>query len=488
MAATDKIKMDLSNVDECFPADFTEEQKAEAKTVFYKELAEVAHRFYGGKMQTVPKAGLFGFNWFNAWYTPGVSRVSTTIRDNNDESLFLSNRGNTVAVISDSTRVLGDGNVTPPGGLGVMEGKAMLMKYLGGIDAVALCMDSRNEEGKNDPAKLIEFVKRAQYSFGAVNLEDISQPNCYRVLDELRDACTIPVWHDDQQGTACVTLAGIINALKLAGKKMSEAKFVFLGAGASNTTGLRLILTAGGDPQKFIMFDTKGGLHKNRLDVKADPRNYRKWEVCERTNPACIDKIEEAVVGADVLIALSTPGPNVVKPEWIKKMADKPIVFCCANPVPEIYPYMAKEAGAFIVATGRGDFPNQVNNSVGFPGILKGALLVRAKRITDNMAIAASYSLANYAEKRGINPDNIIPTMDETGVFPTEAADVAMAAIKDGVARVPITWQEAYDKAEKDIKESRSMTACLTQNGYIKDFPQEKIQEAFEKALTEVKH
>ena len=198
----------------------------------------------------------------HAW---GVSRVSTTIRDNNDESLFLSNRGNTVTVISDSTRVLGDGNVTPPGGLGVMEGKAMLMKYLGGIDAVALCMDSRNEEGKNDPAKLIEFVKRAQYSFGAVNLEDISQPNCYRVLDELRDACTIPVWHDDQQGTACVTLAGIINALKLAGKKMSEAKFVFLGAGASNTTGLRLILTAGGDPQKFIMFDTNCGFSQEQV-------------------------------------------------------------------------------------------------------------------------------------------------------------------------------------------------------------------------------
>jgi len=176
----------------------------------------------------------------------------------------------------------------------------------------------------------------------------------------------------------------------------------------------------------------------------------------------------------------------VVKPEWIKAMAPKPIVFCCANPVPEIYPYEAKAAGAFIVATGRGDFPNQVNNSVGFPGILKGALLVRARAITDNMAIAASYSLARYAEKRGINPDNIIPTMDEAAVFPTEAADVAMAAIKDGVARIEMTWQEAYDRAAADIKQSREMTKLLMDRGYIRDFPEEKIQEAFKFACDSV--
>ena len=183
----------LDNLNSLFPDDFTKEQIAKGKTLFLKNLALAAHRFYGGKMITVPKAGVFGFNWFNVWYTPGVSKISTTIRDNNDESFEISNRGNLVAVVSDSTRVLGDGNVTPPGGLGVMEGKAFLMKYLGGVDGIALCMDSRNEKGEHDPDKIIDFVKMAQPSFGAINLEDISQPNCYKVLDTLREEADIPV-------------------------------------------------------------------------------------------------------------------------------------------------------------------------------------------------------------------------------------------------------------------------------------------------------
>ncbi len=194
-----KISVYLDNLDESFPDGFTPEQIAKAKTLFYKHLSESAHRFYGGKIQVLPKAGLFGFNWFNVWYTPGVSKVSTAIRDNNEASFELSSRGNMVAVVSDSTRVLGDGDFTPSGGLGVMEGKAFLMKYLGGIDAVPLCIDSRDKNGKNDPEAIIEFVKRCQHSFGAVNLEDISQPNCYRVLDVLREECDIPVWHDDRR-------------------------------------------------------------------------------------------------------------------------------------------------------------------------------------------------------------------------------------------------------------------------------------------------
>ena len=179
----EKLALDLSNLNTVFPVDFSQEQIAKAKTLFLKKVAEGAHEFYGGKIQVVPKAGVFGFNWFNVWYTPGVSKVSTTIRDNNDTSFELSNRGNLVAVVTDSTRVLGDGDCTPPGGLGVMEGKAFLMKYLGGIDAIALCVDSKDTNGKNDPQKIIDFVKMCQPSFGAVNLEDISQPNCYKVLD-----------------------------------------------------------------------------------------------------------------------------------------------------------------------------------------------------------------------------------------------------------------------------------------------------------------
>jgi len=470
----------LENLGKIFPDNWSQEQIAKGKTTFLKRLSELAHKHYSGKIQVVPKVPVPGFNWFNVWYTPGVSKVSTTIRDNNDASFELSNRGNLVAVVSDSTRVLGDGDCTPPGGLGVMEGKAFLMKYLGGVDAVALCVDSKGKDGKNDPDKIIEFVKMCQHSFGAVNLEDISQPNCFKVLDVLREECQIPVWHDDAQGTACVTLAGLINSLKLAGKKMSEAKIVFFGAGASNTTIARLIIADGGDPKNMIMFDSKGTLHKDRADIKADPRFYRKWELCESTNPNKVQTIEEAMKGADVLISLSTPGPDTIKKEWVSLMAPKSIVFVCANPVPEIYPYAAKEAGAFIVATGRGDFPNQVNNSLGFPGILKGALIVRAQKITDEMAIAAAHSLAKYAEKRGVNPENITPTMDEADVFPVEAADVAMQAIKDGVARRVVTWDEAYQIAKKDIEYSRSLTDSLSDNGFITNPPQEMLQDALD--------
>lgn len=481
------IDFDLTNLDKAFPADFTPDQRARAQTLFLKRLALSAHEFYGGKMQTVPKCGFYGFNWFNTWYTPGVSAVSTTIRDNNDLSFALSNRGNLVAIVSDSTRVLGDGDCTPPGGLGVMEGKAMLMKYLGGVDAVALCVDSRGKDGKHDPDKIIEFVKMLQPSVGAVNLEDISQPNCFKVLDELREACDVPVWHDDAQGTACITLAGLLNALKLVGKKLSEARIVLLGAGASNSTIARLILADGGDPAKLVLFDSKGSLHAGRKDIEADTRYYRKWELCQKTNPQRYASEADALKGADVLIALSKPGPDTVKREWIRSMAPKSIVFACANPVPEIWPYAAKEEGAYIVATGRGDFPNQVNNSVCFPGILKGALLVRAKKITDEMAITCAHSIADFAESRGITPDNITATMSETEVFAREAADVAVEAIKEGVARRNITWQEAYDKAKADIAASRSMFDTLQKDGFIAKPPVSMLNEAFAWAVQQVK-
>ncbi len=482
-----KNNLSLENLESLLPDDLTQQQKAKAKTLFYKEMALKAHRFYNGKMQTLPKAPVPGFNWFNAWYTPGVSNISTTIRDDNDTSFELSNRGNLVAVVSDSTRVLGDGDCTPPGGMGVMEGKAFLMKYLGGVDGIAICVDSRNEKGENDPDKIIEFVKMLQHSFGAINLEDISQPNCYKVLDVLREECQIPVWHDDAQGTACVTLGGLINALKLVDKKIEDVKIVYYGAGASNATIARIINSYGADPAKAIMFDSKGSLNKGRSDIENDKRFYRKWELCQVTNPDNIDTMEEAMKDADVLISMSKPGPDVVKPSWIEAMADKSIVFVCANPVPEIYPYAAKEAGAYIVATGRGDFPNQVNNSVGFPGILKGALMVRASKITDNMAIAAANSIARFSEKRGINIENIIATMDESEVFPFEAADVAMQAIEDGVARKELTWQQAYDWAAADIKNARESTQCLFEKGLIEQPPESVINEALQNAINKVK-
>jgi malate dehydrogenase (oxaloacetate-decarboxylating) len=481
------IDLSLKDLASAFPADLSPDQRARAQTLFLKRLSLAAHEFFGGKMQTAPKCGLWGFNWFNVWYTPGVSSVSTAIRDDNDASFSLSNRGNLVAVVSDSTRVLGDGDCTPPGGLGVMEGKAFLMKYLGGVDATALCVDSRGADGKPDPARIIDFVKMLAPSFGAVNLEDISQPNCFRVLDELREACDIPVWHDDAQGTACVTLAGLLNALKLAGKSLGDARIVLLGAGASNTTIARLILADGGDPARLCLFDTKGSLHAGRADLEMDTRAYRKWELCRATNPTRYASEAEALRGADVLIALSTPGPDTVKREWVRSMAPKAVVFCCANPVPEIWPHAAKEEGAFIVATGRGDFPNQVNNSVCFPGLLKGALLARARKITDGMAIRCAHSIADFAERRGIAPDDITARMDETEVFAIEAADVAEEAAKEGVARASFTRREIYDKALADILASRRLADDLMRLGHIAEPPRSMLDEALAWAIKSVR-
>jgi len=480
------ISNTLAHLEQCFPENFTEEQKAKAKTLFNKKMSLAAHRFYGGKMQTLPKAPIYGFNWFNVWYTPGVSAVSTNIRDNNDESFYLSNRSNTVAVVSDSTRVLGDGDCTPPGGMGVMEGKAMLMKYLGGVDAVPLCIDSRDADGNHQPDKIIDFVKMVQHSFGAVNLEDISQPNCYKVLEELRESCDIPVWHDDAQGTACVTLAGVINALKIVNKKLSDVKIVLYGAGAANTSIARLMITDGANPDNIIIFDGRGALHKNYARYKDDPRFFPQWRLCQQTNPNCIESKEEAFRNADVVVALSKPGPDTLKPEWIASMADKAIVFACANPVPEIYPYKAKEAGAYIVATGRGDFPNQVNNSVCFPAILKGTLLVSSSRITDGMAICAAHSIADYAERQGLTADHIMPTMMDTDLFPTVAADVAMQAIKEGFARKQRSWQEVYDIAKHDILETQEIVRLFEEKGFIPGFPKSEIERILQEVCNEI--
>ncbi|MDR1072697.1 MAG: NADP-dependent malic enzyme [Treponema sp.] len=478
--------IELDRIDDFFPSHFTGEERSRAKTLFFKNLSLALHDFYNGKMQTIPKCAIEGQGWFNAWYTPGVSKISTVIRDDNDSSFALSNRGNLVAIVSDSTRVLGDGDCTPAGGLGVMEGKALLMKYLGGVDATALCVDSRDKDGKNDPEKLIEFVKMCQHSFGAVNLEDISQPNCFRVLDELRESCDIPVWHDDAQGTACVILAGLVNALKLAGKTLGRVRIVSLGAGAANVATARLIMEAGGDPGKIALFDVNGGLHAGRSDIENDPRAYRQWELCLKTNPQRIAAVEEAVKNADVLIALSAPGPDTVKRAWVRSMADKAIVFACANPMPEIWPHAAKEEGAFIVATGRGDFPNQVNNAICFPGILKGALLVRSRKITDAMVIRCSRSIAEFSEQRGISPDNIIATMDETELFARESADVAETAIKEGVARVTLSRDEAYRRAKTGIEAARRVAKHLQEMEDIVKPPKVLVEKALKEAIQEI--
>ena len=473
----------IEHLDELFPKSFDEAQKAKAKTLFYKQLSLFAHEYYRGKMSTLPKVPIESLNWFNAWYTPGVSAISTTIRDNNDRSFQLSNRSNTVAVVSDSTRVLGDGDCTPPGGLGVMEGKALIMKYLGGIDASALCIDSCDENGEHQPDKIIDFVKMVQPSFGAINLEDISQPNCFRVLDVLREECDIPVWHDDAQGTACVTLAGVLNALKIVGKRLEDVKIVLYGSGAANCSIARLMMEDGAKPKNIILFDSKGALHKNRERYANDPRYYPQWKLCQTTNPNCIDTEEEAFKGADVLVALSKPGPDTIKPEWVSLMAEKAIVFACANPVPEIYPHAAKAAGAYIVATGRGDFPNQVNNSVCFPSILKGTLLVAARKITDEMAVCAAHAIADFAERQGISPDRIMPTMMDSDLFPEVAAAVGECAVKAGLARNPLTREEIHKLAKHDIDETHRVMDLLVEQGIIEQFPETEVKRIFDEVV-----
>ncbi len=477
----------LDNLDEFFPENFTDEEKSEAKTIFLKKISLEAHKFYKGKIQVVPKAGVYGFNWFNVWYTPGVSKISTSIRDNNLLSYETTNRGNSVAVVSDSTRVLGDGDVTPAGGMGVMEGKAFLMKYLGGIDAIPLCINSKDKKGNPQPQKIIDFVNMVSPSFGAVNLEDISQPNCYRVLDDLRENCEIPVWHDDAQGTACVILAGLINAVKLAGKTLGSIKLVMMGAGAANSTIAGICIKAGVNPKNIIMFDKDGSLNSDRKDYEENEKYYHQWELCRTTNPNKINNIEDAFKNADAVIALSKPGPDTIKPSWISMMNEKSIVFSCANPVPEIYPFAAKKAGAFIVGTGRGDFPNQVNNSIGFPGILKGTLIVRASKITDNMAIAAAKALAEFAENRGINPDNIVPKMQERDVFPFVASKVGVQAINDGVANLIKSEKEIYLEAENDIKKSLELIEMMMDNNLIKKPPISLIKETIDWTIKMIK-
>jgi malate dehydrogenase (oxaloacetate-decarboxylating) len=241
------------------------------------------------------------------------------------------------------------------------------------------------------------------------------------------------------------------------------------------------------DPQNVIAFDSKGALHAGRDDVQKDTRFYRKWDLCQKTNPKRVDSIEEACKGADILCSLSTPGPDVVKKSWIQAMGPKPIVFTCANPVPEIYPHEAKEAGAYVVATGRSDFPNQVNNSMCFPGLLKGTLLSRASRVTDSMAIAAAHSLALSQQKHGLDPDHIMPTMDDVEVFPREAADVAAQAIKEGVARASITPEQVFQRADRDIKECRDVADLLMERDFIKTPPKKMIDDVLADTLAEVK-
>jgi len=427
------------------------------------------HPFYRGKMQTVPRCCVRDFNDFAIWYTPGVAAPCRAIQEDKERVYELTNKWNTVAVVSDGTRVLGLGDIGPEAGLPVMEGKALLFKYLGGVDAVPICLDTK------DPDEIIQAVKWLQPSFGGINLEDISNPKCFYILDRLRAEAQIPVWHDDQQGTAAVTLAGLINALKIVGKKKEDAKLAVNGIGAANVAILRVLFADGFKPANTIVVDSKAILHTGRTDLEEKQQeNPYKWDLCQRTNPEKRSgDIAEALKGADVCISLSKSGPGVILPEWVKGMAKDAILFACANPIPEIWPWEAQEAGVRIIATGRSDFPNQVNNSIGFPGIFRGTLDVKAKTITDEMCITAAHELARCAEDRGISEDSIAPTMGEWEVFVREAVAVGLKAIEQGVAREKADREELTRRAERMIKNARETTALLMKEGYIPPAPED---------------
>jgi len=428
------------------------------------KIAVEASRRYGGKVMVLPKVPVRSLQDFSIWYTPGVAAVSREISRDVDKSFEYTWRWNAIAVLTDGTRVLGLGDVGPEAAMPVMEGKSLLYKYLGGVDAVPLPVRV------STPDDLVNIGKAIEPAFGGINLEDIESPKCFYVLDKLRKELKIAVWHDDQQGTAGAILAGLINAFKIVGKRMEDSTIVFIGAGASNIAAARILIKAGVKPGNIVLVDSKGILHPEREDMdKLMLTNPWKYELALKTNAERRrGGIKEALVGADAVVAASVQGPGVIKKEWVRSMNKDSIVFALANPIPEIWPWEAKEAGAKVVATGRSDFPNQVNNSLVFPGVFRGALDVRVKTITDEMIIAAAQEIANFVGDK-LSEDKILPTMEEWDFYPRVAAAVAVKAVEQGVVRKSTGWKEEYERAREIIATAKLMIETLFGKGLIRN-------------------
>jgi malate dehydrogenase (oxaloacetate-decarboxylating) len=425
-------------------------------------LSPPMHKFYGGKVEVMPKCSITSLQDFGIWYTPGVAQVCKDIEKDKNLAYEMTSKWNYVAVVSDGTRVLGLGDIGGQAGMPVMEGKALIFKYLGGVDAFPICLATKNEE------EIIQAVKWIEPTFGGINLEDFSSPKCFSILDRLRKEMPIPVWHDDQQGTAAVILAGAINALKFVGKKMKTSKFTIVGSGAANTRTFYVLVSAGVNPKNIVMTDSTGILSTDRKDLEG---TY-KWDLTVKSNgEGLTGGLREACKGSDILIAASKPGPGIITKDDVKVMASNSIVFACANPIPEMWPWEAKEAGAKVVATGRSDFPNQVNNSLVFPAIFRGALDVRAKTITDEMCISSAQALAKYAEDKGLNENYIIPSMDEWEIYPLQATEVAMKCIQQGLARKTMARKDIYDGAAAIIERTQKIVKLLMDQSFISPPP-----------------
>ena len=375
-----------------------------------------------GKLEITPRAKVDSKEALSLAYTPGVAEPCLVIQKDVEKSYELTRRWNTVAVVTDGTAVLGLGDIGPEAGMPVMEGKCVLFKAFGDVDAIPLCVRTKDVE------EIVKTVSLLAGSFGGVNLEDISAPRCFEIEKRLKEICDIPIFHDDQHGTAVVTLAGLINALKLTGKKIEEVKIVTSGAGAAGIAIIKLLLSMGA--KHVIMTDREGAIYKGRENL-----NPIKMEMAEVTNLS-MEKgsLSDVIKNADVFIGVSAPG--TLNKDMVKSMAEKPIIFACANPIPEIFPEDAKEAGAAVVSTGRSDFPNQINNVLCFPGIFRGALDVRAKDINDEMKVAAAYAIAELVTDQELNAEYILPAAFDERVKDAVAKAVAEAAKKSGVARI----------------------------------------------------
>lgn len=375
-----------------------------------------------GKIEVTSRATVNSKEALALAYTPGVAQPCLEIQKDINKSYELTRRWNTVAVVTDGTAVLGLGDIGPEAGMPVMEGKCVLFKEFGGVDAIPLCVRSK------DVDDIVRTVTLLAGSFGGVNLEDISAPRCFEIEEKLKKSCDIPIFHDDQHGTAVITMAGILNALKVVGKKLEDVKIVTSGAGAAGIAIIKLMMSMG--LKNVIMTDRKGAIYEGREDL-----NPIKEEMSKITNLGHKKgTLAEVIKGADVFVGVSAPG--TLTAEMVKTMAKDPIIFACANPTPEIFPGEAKAAGAAVVSTGRSDFPNQVNNVLCFPGIFRGALDVRASAITEAMKIAAAYAIAGLVSDKELSADYILPKAFDPRVRNAVAQAVAEAARKDGVARI----------------------------------------------------
>lgn len=380
------------------------------------------HYLWKGKQDIVPKMSVSTKEDLSLAYTPGVAQPCLEIRKDVDKSYELTGRWNTVAVVTDGTAVLGLGDIGPEAGMPVMEGKCVLFKAFGGVNAIPLCIRSK------DVDEIVNTVALLAGSFGGVNLEDISAPRCFAIERKLKERCDIPIFHDDQHGTAVVVLAALINALKIVGKKMSDVSVVTSGAGAAGVAIVKLLMAMG--LEDVVMCDSKGALHSDM-----EYMNPEKSEIAGLTNKKKKKgSLAEVICGADVFIGVSVPG--VVTQDMVRSMAEGSILFPMSNPTPEIMPELALEAGAAIVGTGRSDFPNQINNVLAFPGIFRGALDVRASDINDEMKIAAAYAIAGLVDSKDLKPDYIIPEAFDPRLKEAVSAAVAEAARKSGVARI----------------------------------------------------